>query len=305
MIKAVFSDLDGTLVHFPAWFEQHGSTVVSTDAESRTAVVQSPGGETRDCRLLPSSTMGDGVVSDRTVKLVDELRAEGVLFVIITAARKSTLLERLPQLPTCDVAVCEAGSRIYVNDQIDSAWPGRFEHVSGPMERELEPELRPEPLWQFYRHLASVEGLKRDARSYYGAFRVDTLGDAAVDEALRACIAESLPPGIDWAMNLGKYDFFPAKSGKGNAVAYLQDRYGLRADECACLFDDDNDLPMARRCGTCMLPGLTSASVRRAALEHPDWRVARKVDQGVFAIEELLEELLAQVRAERKEAVPA
>ena len=124
-----------------------------------------------------------------------------------------------------------------------------------------------------------------------------------VEAALRAVIAAQLPEGIDWAMNLGKFDFFPAASGKGNVVKYLQEKFGVSEGESVCLFDDDNDLPMARRCGTCMLPGLTSASVRRAALEHPDWRVATKVDQGVFAIEELLEELLAHEPAERSSAL--
>ena len=30
-VKAIFSDLDGTLVHFPAWFEEHGSKIVNRD----------------------------------------------------------------------------------------------------------------------------------------------------------------------------------------------------------------------------------------------------------------------------------
>ena len=37
------------------------------------------------------------------------LRAQGILFVIITGARKSTLLERLPFLPKGDAAVSETG----------------------------------------------------------------------------------------------------------------------------------------------------------------------------------------------------
>ena len=310
-LRAIFSDLDGTIVHFPAWFEQHGTKIVSRDLEAKRAVVESPSGETRECRLLPSSTMGDGFVSERTIELVAALRAEGIAFVIVTAARKSTLFERQPMLPACDAACCETGSRVYLGtddglDGLDLEWAARFEHITGPLERELDVSERPEPLWQFFRVLqASVPGLKCDSRSYYGCFRVDTKDDPAVEAALRAVIAAQLPEGIDWAMNLGKFDFFPAASGKGNVVKYLQEKFGVSEGESVCLFDDDNDLPMARRCGTCMLPGLTSASVRRAALEHPDWRVARRVDQGVFAIEELLEELLAQVRAERKEAVPA
>ena len=100
-----------------------------------------------------------------------------------------------------------------------------------------------------------------------------------------------------------QYDFYPRASGKGNAVAYLQQRYGLAPEECVALFDDDNDLPMAMRCeGGQLLPGLTSKSVARAAMEHPEWKVAARAGQGVFAIEELLEGLLEQVRSERREA---
>ena len=196
-LKAVFSDLDGTLVHFPAWFEEHGSKIVSIDEPSGRAVLESPTGERRDCRLLPSSTMGHGLVSERTVELVDTLRAEGILFVVVTAARKSTLFERWPLLPDCDARVCETGSRVYLGDELDHTFSTRFEHITGPLDRELEVALRPEPLWQFFRSLEAVPNLKRDSRSYYGCFRVDTKDDAATDAALRAHIAAQLPEGVD------------------------------------------------------------------------------------------------------------
>ena len=300
-LRAIFSDLDGTLVHFPAWFEEHGTRIISMDAPSRSAVLESPSGERRACRVLPSSTMGPGMVSERTVELVDALRNEGVLFVVVTAARKSTLLERLPLLPACDAAVCETGARMYVDGELDTQWASRFTHICGDLERELDVAERPEPLWAFYRALGdTVPGLKRDSRSYYGCFRVDTLGDAQVEAALRAAIDAEMPNGVATAMNLGKFDFFPALAGKGNAVAYLQERFHVRRDECACLFDDDNDLPMARLCdGARLLPGLTSDSVRRAAEENADWVVASRAGEGVFAVEECLEMLLARVRAEK------
>lgn len=300
-LRAIFSDLDGTLVHFPAWFEEHGSKIVSRDADAKRAICESPTGETRECRLLPSSTMGDGLVSERSAELVQQLRDEGILFVIVTAARKSTLMERWPLLPTSDVYCCETGSRVYLQDgSLDADWVARFEHICGPLERELDVDSRPEPLWQFFRLLREkVAGLKCDSRSYYGCFRVDTKGDDTIDAALRACIDAELPEGVDWAMNLGKYDFYPRASGKGNVVAYLQEKFGVTPDECACLFDDDNDLPMAQRCGTHLLPGLTSDSVARAAMEHPEWQVASRSGQGVFAIEECLEQLLERVRREK------
>jgi len=263
-------------------------------------VVESPSGERRDCRQLPSSTMGPGLVSERSVELVERLRSEGVLFVVVTAARKSTLHERLPLLPTCDAAVAETGSRVYLDGELDVGWAAALEPVCGPLEREIDPGERPEPLWQLFRRLKEVEGLKVDGRSYYGCFRVDTLGSEDTEQRLLEVIHGELPEGIAWAMNLGKYDFFPALSGKGNVVAYLQRKWGLAEEECACLFDDDNDLPMALRCGQQLLPGLTSASVRRAAAENPQWQVASCAGQGVFAIEECLEALLQRARDDKK-----
>lgn len=303
-LRAVFSDLDGTLVHFSKWFEEHGTRIVEMDEGRNYAVVENAAGERRACRLLPSSTMGPGLVSERSVELVAELRREGVLFVVVTAARKSTLLERLPLLPELDVAVAETGSRVYVQGELDAEWAAGLEPVCGPIEREMEIAERPEPLWQLFRKLQRVEGLKVDGRSYYGCFRVDTLGSAEAEERLLAFLASGeVPAGIDWAMNLGKYDFFPAASGKGNVVAYLQRKFGFAPDECAALFDDDNDLPMAARCGQQLLPGITSKSIERAAAENPAWVVAPSAGQGVFAFEECVEALLQRVRSEKSAVV--
>lgn len=248
--------------------------------------------------------MGPACVSERTIDLVDELRAKGVLFGVVTAARKSTMLTRWPLLPDCDVRVCESGSRIWIGETLDMDFSNTLESICGPIDRDEEGEDdRPEPLWRFYRHLRDeIPDLKLDARSYYGMFRAGTGGDASVDAQLRARIALMLPEGISWSINLGKYDFYPSAAGKGNAVSYLQKKFGVSEAETACLFDDDNDLPMAERCGIHYLPGLTSESVEKAAKEHPEWRVAETAGQGVFAVEECLEALLERVKEEQKAA---
>jgi len=62
--------------------------------------------------------------------------------------------------------------------------------------------------------------------------------------------------------NLGHYDFYASAAGKGNAVAYLQQRWGASWQESAALFDDDNDLSMAKNCRTCLIPTVTAESVR-------------------------------------------
>lgn len=53
-----------------------------------------------------------GVISAKTLHQVAELRRKGVLFVVITGARLSTLLMRMPYLPSADAYVCENGGRI-------------------------------------------------------------------------------------------------------------------------------------------------------------------------------------------------
>mmetsp|Transcript_9341 Transcript_9341/g.20436 ORF Transcript_9341/g.20436 Transcript_9341/m.20436 type:complete len:305 (+) Transcript_9341:471-1385(+) len=295
VIRAIFSDLDGTLIHFPIWFEKHGVSMSDADHEKHSAIVTNAQGESRRCRLLPKTTMGDGVVSDRTVELVAQLRKAGVLFFIVTGARKSTVLERLPFLPDADAVVGESGSRMYVEGKLDEEWQQRLLPVCGPIDRAMDPESRPEPLWKFC-SLLKARGFNVDTRSYFGCFRVDTKGDLEAEKSLRALISTEMPAEINWAMNLAKFDFFPAGSGKQNAVAYLQQRFGLKPEECACLFDDDNDLGMAAQCGVHLLPALTSDSVREAAKNNPSWQLAKCADTGVFAIEELLESLLERAK---------
>ena len=75
-------------------------------------MVRNREGVERRCRLLPTSTMGAGAISEETIALVDALRAEGVKFVIITGARTTTLHERMPLLCKADAVACETGSKI-------------------------------------------------------------------------------------------------------------------------------------------------------------------------------------------------
>ena len=87
-----------------------------------------------------------------------------------------------------------------------------------------------------------------------------------------------------------QYDFFPAISGKGGAVAYLMGKLGIDAEEAVALFDDDNDLPMAEQVGHCAVVQATHPNVARAVENNPHWAIARA--KGVLAVEELLEQLL-------------
>ena len=51
-----------------------------------------------------------------------------------------------------------------LGDELDREFSARFEQLTGPLERELDPAERPEPLWEFFRGLEKLP-VKRDSRS--------------------------------------------------------------------------------------------------------------------------------------------
>ena len=103
-IKIVFSDLDGTLIHYPD--PEEGSK------EKKGELLEFP----------KSSTGLVGVISAKTLSLVDEIRNQNnVKFVLVSGMRTSTLLQRLPYLPRADAYCSENGGRIFypVESNID------------------------------------------------------------------------------------------------------------------------------------------------------------------------------------------
>jgi len=73
-------------------------------------------------RLPPSSTGLCGVISEKTLRKLAEIRRAGesekkkkttTLLVIVTGARMTTLCRRLPFLPACDAVAAEGGGRLF------------------------------------------------------------------------------------------------------------------------------------------------------------------------------------------------
>jgi len=83
-IRIVFSDVDGTLVHYPEDFNDE-----TEEAGNRIL------------KLPPSATGMQGIISSRTIVYCRELRQKQKL-VLISGMRTSTLLKRLPYLPRAD-----------------------------------------------------------------------------------------------------------------------------------------------------------------------------------------------------------
>lgn len=102
--RIVFSDVDGTLVHYP-------QKVPSEDNNEGILV------------LPPSSTGMRAVISQATIRKCREIRQQGhVKLVLVSGMRTTTLISRLPYLPRADAYCSEAGGRIFypiINDADD------------------------------------------------------------------------------------------------------------------------------------------------------------------------------------------
>jgi len=198
---ALFSDLDGTLIHYEDQLSD-GIRIEPDDGVSgRVNLVYDTLPKTIvPCRVLPTLTKGCGYLSERVVELVDTLRVHGVFVALLTGARSSTLYRRLPLLPVVDAIAWENGGRLmwradaaYVEDV---TWARRLEPWTGPhpwcaadecvVPREQDSpypstavdgssDEHPDPvapLWQAASELATA-GWMLDTREYYTAFRVD------------------------------------------------------------------------------------------------------------------------------------
>ncbi|GBG31030.1 Hypothetical Protein FCC1311_072512 [Hondaea fermentalgiana] len=243
--------------------------------------------------------MGAGLMSERTIELIREIRALGVHFVYVTGARKSTLEVRLPIMGCVDAAFAETGGRYLAEEcsKLDESWTSTMEAVCGPENTSLPPLDRTGDLWDWARML-DAQGYVIDARSYYFGFRVDLDKQEREDlgqvDKFREFVDANMPSSLATAMNLGKFDFFPKVSGKGNAVRHYLSSHGFSADEAVALFDDENDLPMADAVGRCFVMQATHPAIEAAVKTNPNWHVATSV--GVLATEEVLSSLLAECR---------
>ena len=243
-IQFLFSDVDGTLVHYP---------VDATNTE---------GGEDGETvlHLPPSSTGMRGVISSETLKLCRRLRCElGVKIILVSGMRTTTMMKRMQYLPRADAYACEGGGRIFYpvklagREDYDGLVirPRRFDGASdsdltpfgitedmywrGTMESaeaagrdgyisdgsdSIGGSLisRKGALWSFARSL-QLKGYVIDSKDYASCFRVNR--KQQIDEVLRnegfeRLLSTDVPEGLASSVNLGCIDFYPCISGKKN-----------------------------------------------------------------------------------------
>jgi hypothetical protein len=248
-LVAVFSDVDGTLVHYPS------------DPEG--LVEKYPA---RGLILLPPSSTGmQGIISSRTFRLCRDIRRRGTKLVLVSGMRASTLLARLPYLPKADAYCCEVGGRIFypVKTSQQQKDEGAFRRVQ-PVEYEgaealdLEPfslvedmewrrrmerkgaagkdgfvsnEITDSPsqtssipvterkgiLWDHARRLTE-QGFVLDTKGYSTCFRVNEKHQTSKEKFLNLLLGGQIeyPPELATSINLGCVDYYPVSSGKKN-----------------------------------------------------------------------------------------
>ncbi|KAA8495133.1 hypothetical protein FVE85_3374 [Porphyridium purpureum] len=315
MVRVVFSDLDGTLVHYEKEWTGYAHVVSQNESLRTLTLKYKDTGDTFECALMPASgTTPAACISLNTLALVQRLRESDVKFVIITGARSSTFAVRRAALPLADYEFCENGGRMLKGGALDANWTatryaaeiGAATYVPQELvpssENAPPPERREGTLWDAYRVFAARPGeWKLDTRDYYTSFRVDVAASPGkTEQDLRNVLAQ-FNGALSMSFNLGKADVYPSSSGKRNAAAYVLEVERIAAADSVAIFDDDNDIELGELVGRGFLPGVTHASVKQAAARNPHWTITSS--PGPRGTEEALRAVLALVEA--KAAVAA
>lgn len=247
-LNFVFSDVDGTLVHYP------DATTQKDDIDI--------------LYLPPSSTGMRGIISAKTLQLCQTIRKDyNAKLILVSGMRTSTLLKRLPYLPKADAYASEAGGRIFYPETDLSEYNGTVitpVNFTGSSESDLSPfglkedldwrnelskehaagidgyvgdamvdflcqnkedneiipiSLREGALWNFAKSLES-EGFILDYKGYSCCFRVNRKQQnnerISSDDFDSLSLRDVTKMGLATSVNLGCIDFYPKCSGKKN-----------------------------------------------------------------------------------------
>lgn len=244
----IFSDVDGTLVHYP-----HQVDSLSEDENNRMLF------------LPPSSTGMKGVISSKTLQLCQAFRRNpNSKLILISGMRTQTFIKRLPFLPKADAYATEAGGRIfypvtnlhnYTGSTIqpepfddatdedlvafglveDMEWRSRMSrddaagldgYMGDSMDMFLNKtrgtnviplEERKGNLWNFAKELYS-QGFVIDHKGYASCFRINwnQQNKVSKEDFDSLSTLDVSMNGLGTSVNLGCIDFYPIDSGKKN-----------------------------------------------------------------------------------------
>jgi len=261
-LACIFSDIDGTLVHYP-------------DSESQD--------EADIIKLPPSKSGMCGIISVKTLDLARKIQLRKVMLVLTSAVRLATFQSRLPFLPNANAYIIENGGKIFWNRSAPDGCE-RLEEDNMWFKSNITPFLHS---LDRCRELLSANGLMVDCDGYTGMFRVRLKDTPEKIVEIERIVTEKFPD-LSLATNLGFVDVFPASSGKRNAAHHVMSTFGLEIANCAMICDDDNDMPLAVEMGQgAYVTQATAMSVEQQIKINPSQFVLA-TKTGTASTEELL-----------------
>lgn len=221
MLKFIFSDVDGTLVHKS---NKH-SNLIQLPEENR-------------------------YISRHALNLLKEIKNKAPITII--TGRRLSGYQRLSNIIPHNYAIIEHGCVILDQGKPDQDWADIVKDVVGIF------GCYQGPLWDYVR-IIEKQGYKTDYNGRIASVRVFLDKPDNLTEEEKVMLEEKVIKEVGTILittrNQEMLDIIPKSGGKINASYFLLSKYGLEAHDALVLGDDLNDEDMLRNLGFPLCPG--------------------------------------------------
>ena len=228
----------------------------------------------------------DGSISDKTLRVLAECRAKGILFAIATA-RYWIGAERYIDLLKPDYEITTDGTLIHSHDQclysseFSVSDTNRIIHSIAQAVPGAEITVaHGKTIYWNSRYISESEKLHKAVYCDYESpleVRSNKIVAELPEESIARQIAEQTGCRLQCYRGEKWYAFLPAGSGKIEAIRALSETSGICLENTAAFGDDRNDVEMLRLCGK----GVAVANAVPEALEAADEITLSNDEDGV------------------------
>ena len=211
MIRALFSDIDNTIIH--------------SSSVKKALHLQDDG----------------RVISRRSISLLYQIGRH--IPVILITGRRMKSYERIMRFIPHGYAVLEHGCVILQGKHVDPHYAHQFREYVG-----RHPDQREGYLWE-YETMLKQQGFLTDSEGRIATFRVDPAQQHHPPFPPDHLLNRDHPHHIKTVINLNFIDFMPPMGGKENAIHYLLKIFHCNWNDVACFGDDHNDAEMLSKAG--------------------------------------------------------
>lgn len=258
MLKFIFSDIDGTLVH---------------KSNKHYDLINLPG-ESR-------------YISRHAINLLKKIKNKAPLTII--TGRRLSGYERLSAVIPHDYAIIEHGCVILNQGKPDQDWADKVKGAVGILGGYQG------PLWDYVKHLER-QGYKLDYDGRLASVRVflDKPDNLIEEEKmiLEAKVKKEIGTIFSTTRNQGMLDIIPNSGGKMNASYFILSKHGLKSYNAGVLGDDVNDEDMLRILGFPLCPGNALHSIKEIVKQRNGYVSQYADHEGTI---DLLKEVLHHV----------